>query len=103
MYHGVNGKLRAKAGEGGRLLAILLEAARGMEEVDGCLCYLVGTEPEKPEEVWVFEVWECEAAHQDSLRLPVFRTLIAQAMPLIDGMENLPSLAIHGGKTRPIR
>jgi len=96
--YAVNGKLTALPGEGEKLLAILLDAAKGMENMDGCLCYIVGTDENKPEDVWVYEVWVNEAAHQDSLQLPVFQALIGKARPLIAGMENLPSLVIHGGK-----
>ena len=96
--YAVNGKLTALPGEGEKLLAVLLDAAKGMEHVDGCLCYIVGTDENKPEHVWVYEVWVNEAAHQASLQLPVFQALIEKAKPLIAGMENLPSLVIHGGK-----
>ena len=96
--YGVNGKLSAQPGEGPRLLSLLMEAARGMENVDGCLFYIVGTDENKPEDIWVFEVWTDAQAHQASLKLPVFQTLIEKARPLIAGMDNLPGLTIHGGK-----
>lgn len=98
MYHGVNGRLTAKAGEGGKLLKILMEAAQGMQEVDGCLCYIVGQDAENTDDIWVYEVWKDAEAHQASLQLPVFGKLIEKARPLIAGMENLPGQIVYGGK-----
>lgn len=102
-YHGVNGKLLAQPGQGNALLDILLEAARGMESVDGCLCYIVGTSDQEPDAVHVYEVWTDEASHRASLDMPVFQTLIQKARPLIAGMENQPDLRIHGGKAGALK
>ncbi len=101
-YHGVSGKLTAQPGKGQELLQILLDAAQGMEAVDGCLCYIVGTSDQEPDVIHIYEVWVDEAAHQASLGMPVFQSLIARAKPIIAGMDNDPNLKIHGGKTRPI-
>lgn len=101
-YHHVEGKLLAQPGQGEALLQILLEAARGMEAVEDCFCYLVGTREQKPDAVHVIEVWRDAEAHQASLQMPVFQALIAKARPLIAGMEDVPSLVIHGGKAKAL-
>lgn len=101
-YHHVEGKLLAQPGQGEVLLQILLEAARGMEAVEDCFCYLVGTRAEEPDAVYVIEVWKDAAAHQASLALPVFQALIARARPLLAGMEDVPSLVIHGGRAKAL-
>ncbi len=102
-YHGVSGRLLAKPGKGKELLDILLDAARGMETVPGCLCYIVGTDEIKPDTVHVYEVWTDAAAHRASLNMPVFQTLIERARHIIAGMENDPDLRIHGGKASALR
>lgn len=100
--YGVQGKLTAQPGHGEELLALLLQAAQGMEAVEGCDCYIVGADPKEPDSVWVWEVWQDEAAHQASLEMPVFQQLIAQARPILAGMENQPDLVVMGGKARPL-
>lgn len=94
----VYGNLVATPGHGEELLTYLLEAAEGMKAIDNCDCYIVGTNPDQPEAVYVFEVWENEAAHKASLQLPVFRELIDKAKPIIAGMNDYPNLVIKGGK-----
>lgn len=75
-----------------------MEAALEMQDVNGCLCYIVGQGAENTDDIWVYEVWKDAEAHQASLQLPVFEKLIEQARPLIAGMENLPDQVVHGGK-----
>ncbi len=75
---------------GAALLQILLEAARGMEAVEDCFCYLVGTRAEEPDAVYVIEVWKDAAAHQASLALPVFQALIARARPFLPAWRMCP-------------
>ena len=93
-----SGKLIATAGQGPALLEIMLQAARSMQDVDGCLCYLIGTSPDEPDMVHVFEVWRSAEAHQASLELVSVRGLIAQARPILAGMHSQPDMIIHGGK-----
>lgn len=67
------------------------------------LLLIVGTNPDEPEAVYIYEVWESAAAHAASLQMPVFAALIQKARPMIAGMEDLPSLQIHGGKAKPLK
>ena len=101
--HGVSGRLMANPGQGAALRDILLEAARGMAEVDGCLCYIVSTPADNEDAVHVYEVWRDAQAHQASLGLSVFQSMIAKARPLLAGMENDPDLRVYGGKAEPLR
>lgn len=98
--YSVYGNIVAKPGHGDELLGYLLEAAEGMQAVDNCYCYIVGINPDEADTVYVFEVWENEAAHQASLQMPVFRELINKAKPIIAGMNDYPNLVIKGGKAR---
>lgn len=100
--YGVNGKLMAQPGQGPQLLELLLQAAAGMADVAGCDCYIVGTNADEPDSVWVYEVWHDQAAHRASLALPVFQRLIEQARPLLAGMENYPELQVRGGKAQAL-
>lgn len=96
--YGVNGYLIAKEGKRDELLSYLLEAAAAMEELAGCLIYSVGIDPEDESRVYVYEVWQDEAAHKQSLTLEVFNRLIEKAKPIMDGMGDYPALTILGGK-----
>lgn len=93
-----SGKLIAIAGQGPALLDIMMQAAKSMQDVDGCLCYLVGTSPAEPDTVHVLEVWRSAEAHQASLELASVRSLIAQARPILADMHSQPDIIIHGGK-----
>ncbi|MGX7145182.1 putative quinol monooxygenase [Facklamia languida] len=96
--YSVYGSITAHPGKGEELQGYLLEAARGMEALDSCYCYIVGIHEEEPDDVYVFEVWENQDAHQASLQLPVFQQLIEKAKPIIAGMNDYPNLTIIGGK-----
>lgn len=95
-YYGLFGKLTAVTGKREELLHILLEAAQSMQHVSGCLVYAVHTADEYPNDVIVYEVWQDEAAHQESLSLDVTQTLIRKAKPIIAGMERMHTLHVHG-------
>lgn len=92
------GKFAVEASNQKKLATILLEAAESMKAVDGCTIYIVSVSPEEPDAVYVYEVWDDEAAHQNSLTLEVTQTLIAKARPLITGMERIRTLEAQGGK-----
>lgn len=94
----VNGSLSAAPGKRDELLQYLLEAAEEMEHVENCYIYSVGIDPEDNAKVYVYEVWEDQAAHQASLQLDVFKNLITKARPIITDMADYPNLVIKGGK-----
>lgn len=96
----VSGKLVAKDGKGKELLSYLLEAAKEMEKVENCYCYIVGINETEPDSVYVYEVWENKDAHHASLNIPVFRNLIVKAKPIIRDMKSYPELTIVGGKAK---
>ncbi|MBS3990559.1 MAG: antibiotic biosynthesis monooxygenase [Erysipelothrix sp.] len=98
MKYSINGYITATTGKREELLKYLLEAANEMKNLDNCQCYIVGTNDEESDNVYVFEVWDNEEAHKASLTLPVFQTLIQKAKPIIAGLKSYPPLKIHGGK-----
>ena len=98
MYYGLHGKFTATAGNGPALLRILLQAAEGLRHKPDCLIYLVSSEPNNPDAVWVSEVWASQAAHQASLEDQATRDLITLARPLIAGVSERTELHTQGGK-----
>lgn len=82
---GMFGKLTAKPGHQGALLEILLEASRGVAQLEGCRLYVVNTSPDDPDSVWVYEAWDTQQAHASALALDQTHAAIQRAMPLLAG------------------
>jgi quinol monooxygenase YgiN len=99
--YGLNGKFTAQAGKRDKLLGLLVQAAEGLRDFDGCYLYVVSTSPGDPDGIWVYEAWRSKADHDASLTLEATQTLIAQARPLIAGMSDGIELEIAGGKGLP--
>lgn len=97
--YGLHGKLIAARGKGDALAAILLEASRLVSGAKGCRLYLVSKDARDPDCVWVTEVWDSRADHDESLKAESVRALITQAMPLLEGRpEKGSELEVIGGK-----
>lgn len=95
---GLFGKFTVKEGERESLVKILLEAAKSMENLDGCKIYHVSTCEDEPNSVFVYELWSSEHAHRESLNLESTQYLITHAKPIITGMERIATLKPEGGK-----
>jgi quinol monooxygenase YgiN len=92
--YGLIGKMTAVAGQRDTLAAILLESTLAMP---GCLSYVVATDAADPDALWVTEVWDSRASHQDSLALPAVKAAIARGRPLIAGFSNRVEMIPLGG------
>ncbi len=79
--YGLIGQIVAVPGKREELAAILV----GMGSMPGCRSYVVASDPDKPDTLWVTEVWGSKQAHQDSLQLPEVQEAIAKGRPLIAG------------------
>jgi quinol monooxygenase YgiN len=80
--YGLIGKMTTVAGQREAFIAILLE---GINDMPGCLSYVVAKDPADENSLWVTEVWDSEASHASSLTLPSVRSAIAKGRPLIAG------------------
>ena len=80
--HGLIGKMIAQEGKRDALVAILLE---GINDMPGCLAYVVARDPADAISIWVTEVWDSKESHQASLSLPAVKAAIEKARPLIAG------------------
>ena len=96
--YGLHGKLQAKSGKGDELAAILLQASQLVATAKGCHLYLVSKDAQNPDSIWVTEVWDSKADHDDSLQLDGVGALISQAIPLLaDKPEKGLELEVLGG------
>jgi quinol monooxygenase YgiN len=91
---GLIGKMLAVPGRRDELVSILLE---GTDAMPGCRSYVVATDPEDPEALWITEVWDSRESHQASLTLPGVQAAIAKGRPLIAGFSNHTETAPVGG------
>jgi quinol monooxygenase YgiN len=93
--YGLIGKMTAVAGRRDDLATILLD---GTGNMPGCLSYVVAADATEPDALWVTEVWESQALHQASLKLPGVQAAIAKGRPLIAGFSNRVETTPLGGQ-----
>ena len=82
--YGLIGSMKAAPGKRDELVAILLESTTAMP---GCYSYVVATDPEDAERIWITEVWDNSENHRASLKLPQVKSAIERAMPLIASFD----------------
>jgi len=80
--YGLIGKMLAQPGKRDELIQLLMAGADAMP---GCLSYVVATDPTNADAIWITEVWDNQASHQGSLKLPAVQAAISKARPLIAG------------------
>lgn len=89
-------KFTTHEGQRDSLVEMLLEAASGMESVQGCDIYIVNIPDNEPDSVWVTEIWDDQSTHQASLSQDEAKVLIQKARPLITGVEQIKLHAVGG-------
>jgi len=94
---GLCGTLHAQTGQGETLAQILLNAAKLMEKAKGCHLYIVTVIANRPDSVYVIEVWDSKDDHDQSLQIPGVSELIAQARPILAAPPEGLTLNVVGG------
>lgn len=97
--YGLIGKMTTVSGKRDELIDILL---KGTGEMPGCLSYIVATDPNDADAIWITEAWESEASHKASLSLPSVKDAIAKGRPLIAGFSNRVITTPVGGHGLPV-
>ena len=82
--YGLIGKIRAIKGERDILAAILL---KGINQMPGCLSYVIAHDPGDEDALWITEVWDSERSHHASLRLPSVQRAILRSRPFIESFS----------------
>jgi quinol monooxygenase YgiN len=80
--YGLIGKIKATEGQRDVLIAILLQ---GVNDMPGCLSYVVAQDPIEADAIWVTEVWDSVESHRASLALPSVQQAIARGRSFIAG------------------
>ena len=96
--YGLIGKMTATPGNRDELAAALLE---GLNDMPGCLSYIVAENPENVDALWITEVWDSAESHQASLALPQVQAAIARARPIIAGFSDRQETRPIGGVGLP--
>jgi quinol monooxygenase YgiN len=87
---------RIVAVPGGRE-AIVDALLAGVNDMPGCLSYVVALDPSDDVSIWVTEVWDSAENHKASLALPSVQAAIKVARPLIAGFEDRRETRPVGG------
>ena len=91
---GLISKMMTVPGKRDELMTILLS---GVDKMPGCLSYIVAADENDANAIWVTEVWETKASHDESLSLPSVKEAIAKGRPLIAGFGERFVTAPAGG------
>lgn len=92
--YGLIGKIKAVPGQRDALISILTD---GVNDMPGCLSYIVAQDPTDENAIWVTEVWADQKSHQASLSLPTVQEAITRGRPLIAGFgERFETIPIGG-------
>lgn len=86
--YGLFGKMVAQAGQRDALVDHLNQALTHLRQLNGCLLYVIHTDPADENAIWVYEAWESQADHQASLSNEGIRAVIMQARTLIAEIGN---------------
>jgi quinol monooxygenase YgiN len=83
--YAMTGTLSAQPGKRAVLSEILIRASVLVQPMPGCHAYIVLEDLKDENAVAVFEMWDDKEAHDESLKNPQVRALIAEAMPILAG------------------
>jgi quinol monooxygenase YgiN len=92
-----HGKMTAKAGMGGEVATLLLQAAAELEDDPGCLLYLINHQAGDPDAIWVTELWRSQADLDRVVAQIRGSASVAKVMALVESGEAI-ELTLLGGK-----
>ena len=98
--YGMIAKITAISGKRDEFIAILLH---GIDDMPGCLSYVVAKDASDADAIWISEVWDSKASHDTSLALPSVKDAMAKGRPLIAGFSNNVVTMPVGGVGLPKR
>jgi quinol monooxygenase YgiN len=102
MRYGLSVTIGTRPGQRDAVVEILMRDTDAAEAL-GCDLYMVGVSEEKPDIVFVTEVWASREAHHASLNDPAVKAAIAEAMPMLTGEFQSTEFTLVGGLGVPER
>jgi quinol monooxygenase YgiN len=88
------GRIEATPGNRDELADALVH---GVDDMPGCLTYLVAVDPEDATGVWIAEAWASHEAHEAWLASDATRALVDRIRHLMVGYEQRHELRAVGG------
>lgn len=70
----------------------------GVDEMPGCISYIVSEDSADAYILWVTEIWDSEQSQKASLELPTIKSAIEKAMPMIAAFDSVATVRPVGGK-----
>jgi quinol monooxygenase YgiN len=92
--YGLISKITAIPGKRDELSGVLLA---GVDNMPGCLSYVIAKDNTDANGLWITEVWDSRASHEASLSLPSVKEAIAKGKPLIAGFSDRSATTPVGG------
>jgi quinol monooxygenase YgiN len=97
--YGEIGKIVAVSGKRDEVMANIMAAIRNMP---GCLSYIVAKDASNADAIWISEIWDSKASHDQSLSLPSVKVAIAKNRPLIAGFgDSIITMPVGGYGLNP--
>ena len=96
MRYGLSVTIHVKPGQRDAVVDILMRDVEASGAL-GCDLYVVGVSDEKPDVVYVTEVWASRQAHHASLDDPAVKAAIGEAMPMLTGEFHSTEFSVAGG------
>ena len=105
--YGLIVKLTAAPGRRDELITLM--GGDDSHTIPGCLSFIVAEDTTNPDVLWITEVWESQAAHENSLQAPPIKEGFANADTLIAGYEKVATTSpvkqsshpLHGEPRQP--
>lgn len=92
--YGLISQVITQPGKRDAFIELLMEAT---QEMPGCLSYIIATDADQPDALWVTEVWDSEESHANSLTLPAVQAMIPKARPMISSFASRVETRPVGG------
>ena len=92
MFSQIN-KITAVAGKREEVLRLVMS---GSDQMSGCRSYIVASDVENDDVIWVTEVWDSAEMHAASMDIPEVKAAVTQAMPMIAGYETVATTSPVG-------
>ncbi|QHW29423.1 antibiotic biosynthesis monooxygenase [Paenibacillus rhizovicinus] len=79
------GKLTAHEGKREELAEMMLASSATLNDMEGCIYYILHAAEEDPNDLWITELWESQEFHAASLQNEKVLELIGRCRHLIAG------------------
>jgi quinol monooxygenase YgiN len=86
---GMIARITTLHGKRDQMISILSESTASLP---GCLSYIVAKDLSDEDVLWINEVWDNQASHDESLSLPQVQNAIPRAKPLVADFQKIATL-----------